>query len=125
MRTKSKKSIINLYQLMTVLWAKCLTEELNPECIGIHKYLLQYHVTKFPRSMILPYLTQNKMPTWEQAVEFRKKLTLYSNSKMKAKQKQNAVSQDIFSVDSSDSEKNIENAIDLLKKNGYIIFKKV
>ena len=123
-RVKRNVSIANLFAMMTAMWTEVHTGKVDAESINLRMYQDKYSVTKHRRAMILPYITQENVPTLEQAVQLRNELNK-SNKKSVVKQQPIAVSKDLFSSNSFEDEKSIENAISLLKKNGYVIFREV
>lgn len=100
MSKKNKKvAKASLFAMMTDMWADVRSGKVDAKSINLTKYAEKYHVGKFKRSMILPYIMQETCPTYEQACELRRAIT--------------------------PKEIVIGECIEYLKKEGYVIFKKV
>ena len=129
MSKKNKKvAKASLFAMMTEMWADVRSGKADAMSINLTKYAEKYHVGKFKRSMILPYISQDTCPTYEQACELRKAVTKYINDRPSPKpSRPEPVQTSIFDIDVHITPKDIVigECIEFLKKEGYVIFKKV
>ena len=81
MSKKNKKvAKASLFAMMTDMWADVRSGKVDAKSINLTKYAEKYHVGKFKRSMILPYIMQETCPTYEQACELRREVSKYINA---------------------------------------------
>ena len=129
MSKKNKKvAKASLFAMMTEMWADVRSGKADAMSINLTKYAEKYHVGKFKRSMILPYISQETCPTYEQACELRKAVTKYINDRPAPKpSRQEPVQTSLFGIDVHLTPKDIVigECIEFLKKEGYVVFKKV
>ena len=82
MSKKNKKvAKASLFAMMTDMWADVRSGKVDAKSINLTKYAEKYHVGKFKRSMILPYIMQETCPTYEQACELRREVSKYINDR--------------------------------------------
>ena len=129
MSKKNKKvAKASLFAMMTEMWADVRSGKADAMSINLTKYAEKYHVGKFKRSMILPYIMQETCPTYEQACELRREVSKYINDRPAPKpSRQEPIQTSIFDIDVHITPKEIVigECIEFLKKEGYVIFKKV
>lgn len=113
---------------MTEIWADVHSGKANIVDFNLTKYAKKYHVGKFKRSMIEPYIIQNTCPTYEQACELRKEISEYINDRPAPQTaRQDVIEQNLFNINinTTPNEDAILKCINYLKEQGYIVFKKV
>lgn len=130
MSKKNKKvAEVSLFAMMTEMWADVRSGKADAKSINLTKYAEKYHVGKFKRSMILPYIMQETGPTYEQACELRREVSKYINDRPAPQPKRpEVIEPSLFgSIDVHITSKEIVigECIEYLKKEGYVVFKKV
>lgn len=130
MSKKNKKvAKASLFAMMTEMWADVHSGKVDAMSINLTKYAEKYHVGKFKRSMIIPYLTQKTCPTYEQACKLRDEVSKYINSRPAPQPtRPEVIEPTLFgSIDVHLTAKDIviSECIAYLKKEGYVVFKKV
>ena len=129
MSKKNKKvAKASLFAMMTDMWADVRSGKVDAKSINLTKYAEKYHVGKFKRSMILPYITQETCPTYEQACELRREVSKYINDRPAPQPKRpEIIEPNLFGIDVHITPKEIVigECIEFLKKEGYVVFKKV
>ena len=129
MSKKNKKvAKASLFAMMTEMWADVRSGKVDAKSINLTKYAEKYHVGKFKRSMILPYIMQETCPTYEQACELRREVSKYINDRPAPQPKRpEIIEPSLFGIDVHITPKEIVigECIEFLKKEGYVVFKKV
>jgi hypothetical protein len=130
MSKKNKKvAKASLFAMITEMWADVRSGKVDAMSINLTKYAEKYHVGKFKRSMIIPYITQDTCPTYEQACKLRKEVSDYINDRQAKQQpaRPEIIEPSLFDIDIHITPKDvvISECISFLKKEGYVIFKKV
>ena len=129
MSKKNKKvAKASLFAMMTDMWADVRSGKVDAKSINLTKYAEKYHVGKFKRSMILPYIMQETCPTYEQACELRREVSKYINDRPAPQPKHpEIIEPSLFGIDVYITPKEIVigECIEFLKKEGYVVFKKV
>lgn len=129
MLKKNKKvAKASLFAMMTEMWADIRSGKVDAESINLRKYFEKYHIGKFKRSMILPYIVQETCPTYEQACELRKEVSTYINERYGQHPKSTEITEPSlfgFELNFIEKENVIGECIEFLKKEGYVVFKRV
>lgn len=142
--SKKNKKVANatLFAMITEMWADVCAGKVDAESINLTGYCKKFHVGKFKRSMVLPYIMQKRCPTYEQACELRKEISNNMNDSHKQQPKRTDITEpSLFGQDTHIKPKEviigecieflepkkivISECIEILKKEGYVIFKKM